>query len=172
MPIPTIEQFRTTWAYNPDPNTIDPIPDTPTGAANKASFEKGYPEITMRQIADAGEPPTGQDTNGILNRLSQLAVWNSVGGTFPYNGSLYNPSNPFITGYPEGARIARADKTGYWINTVDDNQTDPDSPAAVGWQPESNITIATVTLNTNAQTSYTLSKEEAARKLILVETAG
>jgi len=49
--------------------------------------------------------------------------------------------DPLLGGYPEAAIVLRGDETGYWQNTVNGNNTNPDASGA-GWQafpPQSDL---------------------------------
>lgn len=172
MAIPTIDQLETAFAYDADVGTIVTVPQInpdPMGDPNQASFEKGFPAITMQQIDDEGLPPKGPDFNGVLNSVSQLGVWQSVGGGFNYNAALYNNSNPYITGYPVGARVKRSDNLGYWVSTVDNNQTDPDSPTSIGWVEDVSTSPVFITITVSGQSVLTVTKKQAASLYILVD---
>jgi len=164
MAIPTIEQLESAFAYDAEAGTIDAIPQINTDPLkpNKATYTKGFPKITMEDIAVSGLPPLGPDFNGLLNNIGQLGVWQSVGGGFSYNGALYNNSNPYITGYPAGARVKRSDNKGYWISTIDNNQTDPDSPASVGWREDVSTSPAVLTITVAGQSVLAVTQKQAA----------
>jgi hypothetical protein len=66
--------------------------------------------------------------NGILYQMSAVDVWMCAGGGFPYNSAFQTA----IGGYPKGARVLMASGNGYWVSTVDNNVTDPDTGGA-GW---------------------------------------
>lgn len=170
MPIPIVNQLETAFAYDPDVDTINTIPQINTNPLepNNASFEKGFPSITMPVNPSSGLPPKGQDFNGILSDISKLSVWQCVGGGFPYNSTLYNNTNAYITGYPIGARVKRSDNEGYWISTVDNNQTDPDSLSSVGWQPDIQTDAGYIVFTANGQTTYTVSKIIASKNIFII----
>jgi hypothetical protein len=96
----------------------------------------------MTPIASGGVPPNGLDMNGILKAATAPSVWYSGGGGFPYDSAW----SAAVGGYPQGARVLRTDGTGYWLNTVDNNMTDPESSggAAAGWVPDTTNGIASV----------------------------
>jgi hypothetical protein len=172
MSIPVVNQLEAEFAYDPDPSTVNVIPlAAPVSPANSASYEKGFPAITMPTTPTSGLPPQGQDFNGILQAITALSTWYSVGGGFAYNGTLYNGSNPYITGYPVGARVMRADNQGYWLNLVDDNQTDPDSGASAGWVQDNVYGFFNIDIPTNVTVLVTLTMEEAAFSMLQVTQA-
>lgn len=170
MTIPIFKQTETAFGHNADSGTINVIPQVNTnpGNVNGASYNKGFPEVTMEPAATTGLPPEGQDFNGILNEGSQLDVAYSVGAGFNYNAALYNNGNPYITGYPVGARVKRSDNKGYWLNTVDNNQTDPDSPQSEGWALDVAVQGIDLVFSVNGQSSITVTKLQAASNFIIV----
>ncbi|WP_334166339.1 hypothetical protein [Achromobacter mucicolens] len=91
-----------------------------------ASFTDGFPPLTMTPLAAGGVPPYGQDFNGILNFLSSAVRWAQAGGLYPYDAAF----STAIGGYPRGAVLAAATGSGRWVNTVDNNTTNPDTGGA------------------------------------------
>ena len=108
----------------------DPLPATATGT-NAASWATGFPPITMMAVIAGGLNPTGADFNGVFYALSSILKWLGAGAGFPYDSTFQTA----IGGYPKGARVLRADGTGYWFSTTDENMTDPDTGGA-GWVPD------------------------------------
>lgn len=122
-----------------------------------ASFTDGFPPLTRTPIVAGGVPPSGLDMNGILYELSALLQWLNAGGGFPYDATFATDTN--VNGYPKGARVMRSDGSGYWLNTVDGNEVDPESvtvgqAAAAGWVPDTVNGVASVTM-TNANVTLT-----------------
>ncbi|KWO48988.1 phage tail protein [Burkholderia territorii] len=101
--------------------------------AGAASLNDGFPPSTMQPKTQGGIPPDGKDFNGILFVLSAVARWIQAGGSFAYDPAF--ASNPNLGGYPKGAVLLRADLTGFWFNTADNNTTNPDATdgSARGW---------------------------------------
>lgn len=104
--------------------------------AGAASLTDGFPPLTRTAISAGGVAPSGLDMNGILYELSAIARWLGAGAGFVYDGTFANDTD--VGGYPKGARVMRSDGLGYWINTTDDNTTDPEGAGAVaaGWVPD------------------------------------
>lgn len=122
-----------------------------------ASLADGFPPLTMTPVAAGGVPPSGLDMNGILYKLSLLVRWLNAGAGFTYDATFATDSH--VAGYPAGARIARSDGMGYWLNTVDGNKVDPESTTpgaavAAGWVPDMTNGISSVTM-TNANVTLT-----------------
>ena len=74
------------------------IPDTPSGSY-LASWEEGFPYITMIETGLGGTPPDGKDFNGIFNAFGSFffAIQNGYRPTFSQAVS------DLIGGYPQGA---------------------------------------------------------------------
>ena len=82
------------------------IPQASTGTY-LASVDEGFPEITLKPIAEGGIPPAGGDLNGVLNLMSQFYFFNQNGGTYTFLPSVSDA----INGYPKGAVL--------WYNSSD-----------------------------------------------------
>lgn len=113
----------------------------------RASLNDGFPPLTMTPLNLGGVPFWGEDMNGILNMLSAGVQWYQVGGMPVYNATFAEQ----IGGYPSGAVLQSSDSTGFWRNTVDNNNSNPDAGGAV-------VTgsIAGTTLAVSAVTSGTI----------------
>ncbi|MDJ4343786.1 phage tail protein [Salmonella enterica] len=103
------------------------LPSTPAGD-NTASYNDGFPPVTMILKSAGGLPPKGQDMNQILYELSTLARWSSAGALNTYDSSF----STGIGGYPSGAVILSDDGNTIFINRNDANTTNPNSGGA-GW---------------------------------------
>ncbi|WWQ12961.1 tail fiber protein [Ralstonia phage PQ43W] len=125
-----------------------------TSDPTRASLQKGFPPGTMQPPESGGVPPQGEDFNGGMNQIARIAWWLMMGGGFPFDSTFANDSN--IGGYPLGATVPRSDGTGYWLNTAENNTTNPeatDGSAAnwvaaynYGWAAVSGLAGANVTL--------------------------
>lgn len=100
---------------------------TPAGD-NKASYNNGFPPVTMILKSAGGVPPKGQDMNQILFELSSLCRWFSAGGAIPFDQSFCTS----ISGYPKGSRILGKDGSTVYISTIDSNTNDPNT-SSTGW---------------------------------------
>ena len=136
------------FAENGAKNTI-PVPSQVSITPAAASYDTGFPPLTMLPASGGGLPPFGEDMNGVLFAISALARWMNAGGGFVYDGTFAADAD--VLGYPEGARILRTDGLGYWLNTVDDNVTDPETSgsAAAGWVPDYTNGVAPVTMTSS-----------------------
>lgn len=124
--------------------------------AGAASLTDGFPPLTRTPLAAGGVPPSGLDMNGILYELSAILRWANAGGGYVFDATF--ATDPDVAGYPKGARVLRSDGLGYWFNTVDGNEMDPEANAvaaiAAGWVPDFTNGVAAVTM-TNANVTLT-----------------
>lgn len=104
------------------------LPNTPAGD-NTASYDQGFPPITMILKSAGGLPPKGQDMNQILFELSALGRWSSSGAVNTYDSAFATA----IGGYPSGALLISNDVAKLYINTVDSNVNDPNTSGS-GWE--------------------------------------
>ncbi|WP_407226383.1 gp53-like domain-containing protein [Enterobacter roggenkampii] len=124
-----------------------------------ASYTDGFPPLTMTPIAAGGIPPAGGDFNGILNAITQSLRWACAGGLYSYDDAFSSS----IGGYPKGALIQNAAGDVVWLNTTDDNSTNPDT--GTGWIPVIRYGLTAVEL---AGTNVTLTPEQAAKETIVL----
>ncbi|HIH8194140.1 TPA: hypothetical protein ACYTJX_002172 [Yersinia enterocolitica] len=136
-------------------------PTTPTGD-NSASYNSGFPPITMLLKAAGGLPPKGQDMNQILYELSSLARWASAGALNVFD-STFSSS---ISGYPKGAVLSNSTFTGCWLNTTDANTANPENTdgTLTGWVPA--FTYGTTAVTGLAAANVTLTALQAANERI------
>jgi len=119
------------FAANGNKNTIPE--DSQIGVTpGAASLQDGFPPLTMTPIAAGGIPMSGPDLNGILNLATQSIRWQHAGGLYSYNSTFANDAN--VGGYPRGAVLMAANQSGLWLNSADNNTTNPDVGGA-GWAP-------------------------------------
>ena len=140
----------------------DVIPEGSSPFDGRASLNDGFPPPTRQALIDGGIPPNGLDMNGILWLATAINRWQSAGGFFAYDSVFATDSN--VGGYPKGAMLVRADGSGFWISTANDNTTDPDAGGA-GWQPVNNIGVQSISM---AGSNVTLTALQAARDVIVV----
>lgn len=133
--------------------------------AGAASLVDGFPPLTRTPIAAGGVPPSGLDMNGILYELSAVIRWANAGGGYAYDSTFANDSN--VNGYPKGARVMRSDGLGYWLNTAENNTTDPESAGAVaaGWVPDFTSGAAAITMTS---ANVTLTNLQWGKPIILI----
>lgn len=94
-------------------------PTTPD-EANYASYEAGFPTITMIPTEANGIPPRGVDFNGILYALSSnIQNWNA-GVQMKFNSDFCTA----IGGYPRGAVLQANDNSASYVSAIDNNTGD------------------------------------------------
>lgn len=117
------------FANSGQKNTV-PVPSQIGITPGAASYTDGFPPLTMTPVSQGGVPPSGLDFNGVLNEVSAPVLWQCAGASFPFDSTFAAA----VGGYPIGAQVLRADGTGYWFNTIDNNSTNPDTGATpTGW---------------------------------------
>ena len=108
------------------------IPVADPAMFSSASYEKGFPQSTMKKVTEGGIPPQGKDFNGILNEISSHTVWTNSGGTYKFNGELSNA----IGGYAKGAVLVADNLKFAVISLVNNNKinfnTNPSSISPTG----------------------------------------
>ncbi len=132
--------------------------------AGAASLTDGFPPLTFTALTSGGVPPKGADFNGILNLLSQTIQWNNAGGFFPYDSTF----STAIGGYPLSAVLARADGTGFWLSTEDNNAADPETDISGAWQPINNTGVSSVAL---AAANVVLTSLQYAKRIVILTGA-
>lgn len=126
MPVP--------FASQGDKNTIPVTPSTGTGQTNYASYQKGFPPVTMTPLVAGGLPPQGMDMNGILYALSSSIGFSQSGGLPTFDEDFAST----IGGYPLGAVLQSNDGASAYVSTIANNTTDfNSSPESIGtsWLP-------------------------------------
>lgn len=126
MPVP--------FASQGDKNTIPVTPSTGTGQTNYASYQKGFPPVTMTPLVAGGLPPQGMDMNGILFALSSSVGFMQSGGLPMFDADFAST----IGGYPLGAVLQSNDGASAYVSTIANNTTDfNSSPESIGtsWLP-------------------------------------
>ena len=100
-----------------------------TGAApNSATYQVGFPPVTMQSIASNGMPPKGSDLNGVLYDITDNLVFLTQGGGYGFDAA-YATS---IGGYPLNARL-RLTNGDIVRSTIDGNANDPNVDMT-GWE--------------------------------------
>lgn len=127
-------------------------PTTPSGS-NQASYDQGFPPITMTLKSAGGLPPKGQDMNQILFEQSSFNRYFSAGGGYVYDSTF----STAVGGYPLSARIPNSTGTGFWFNTVEDNQANPENSTAAlsGWVPIGSYGVTSITGLSSASVTLT-----------------
>ena len=121
-------KFNIPFAADASPSYVRTVPQT-TADPTAASLTLGFPPATATPIGAGGTPPSIQDINGITLQTTSWSRWQSAGGAIEYD-SVFSAA---IGGYPKGAILSSTPSGDFWISTVDDNVTDPDTGGA-GWK--------------------------------------
>lgn len=121
--IPT--KFPVPFAASATGSFIRSIPQTSTDPC-AASLNLGFPPNTFQPLAAGGCPPDGRDFNGILNQATAWNQWLNAAGPIAYDPTF----STAINGYPKGTVLTSATFGQFWISTVDDNTSDPDTGGA------------------------------------------
>lgn len=130
--------------------------------AGAASYPDGFPQLTRTPLVAGGVPPSGLDMNGVLFEMTAIARWLASGAGFTYDGAWASDSN--VGGYPKGARVMRSDGVGYWLNTTDNNTTDPEAGGA-GWVPDYTHGTTAVTMTSS---NVTLTALQYGKPIIVI----
>lgn len=106
-----------------------PIPKASTGVPGRASYDTGFPPITMIPVTAGGVNPFGQDFNGILKDLSSNIAALTGGQQYQFSAAFAAANG----GYASGAVLQNASNPlAYWINMVSGNSNNPDT-GGTGW---------------------------------------
>jgi hypothetical protein len=126
--VPT--KFPIPWGSSAGSGFIRSVPTaSQVGIQNgAASLTDGFPPLNFLPVGSGGVPPFGQDMNGILNQITLWNQWNGAGGLCLYD-SVFSAD---IGGYPKGAILASSTAGQIWLNTVDNNTSNPDA-SGTGW---------------------------------------
>lgn len=128
MPVPTPAAITEAFGAAQAPPYINlPIPKT-TATPGAASFDAGFPALTMTAPTGGGLPPSGADLNGILYMVTAYCAAIQAGQTPTYSSTVASA----IGGYAIGAVLAKLNGAGLWVNTTAANSTNPDTGGA-GW---------------------------------------
>ncbi|EKS5956249.1 tail fiber protein [Salmonella enterica] len=83
----------------------------------------------MTPISAGGIPPHGKDFNGLMHDITAAIRYVQAGGLYTYNADFAGA----IGGYAKDAILAGVSTTAVWLNTIDDNLTDPEGVDSAGW---------------------------------------
>lgn len=128
------------FALNGKKNTIQVTRQTNQDEED-ATLSEGFPDVTMIKESVGGKAPKGLDFNGIFYLLSVDTVHRQSGQQIQYDATYATN----IGGYKKGAVVQSTDLSKFWISTVDENTTDPDSSSASGWSRFAYTPVATST---------------------------
>jgi len=140
------------------------VPVTTTDAT-RASQSLGFPPLTGQPPESGGVPPQLEDFNGAINQIASIAWWVMGGNFYPYDATF--AASSYIGGYANGAKLLRLDNTGDWLNTVDNNVTNPDATdgTAANWTPGYNYGAASIAVSS---TAITVRPVQAAKRILIL----
>lgn len=149
----------------------EPLLATTPAGDNTASYDSGFPPITMTLKSAGGLPPKGQDMNQILYELSALCRWASSGALYSFDQDFCTA----ISGYPKGSILLGDDGLTIFKSTADGNTNNP-NVNTTGWfnlttgyllraNPFADIasdgSTALSTARTNLGVAYTISEPDS-----------
>ncbi|UVE62939.1 tail fiber protein [Escherichia coli] len=144
-------------------NAIPVDSSTSTDNNGVATFDKGFPPITMQPLSAGGIPPSGKDMNGVIYSVTLQQQWQNAGAGYTFSQDFSDA----VGGYPKGSVVANSTLNGQWISLNEANATPPESAtgATTGWVPINNYGITSITL---AATSVVMSSIQAAKDRIIL----
>lgn len=144
-------------------NAIATDSTTATDSSGVATFDKGFPEVTMKPLSAGGIPPSGKDFNGVFYSTTLQQQWYNAGMTYPFSSDFATA----VSGYPKGAIVPSSALTGQWLNLNESNITPPESSsgATTGWVPLNNYGVTQLSA---APSSIIMSSMQASKDRILI----
>lgn len=134
MTIPRPDNLSTPFADSAGTLYINDIPVSPPLDPQLASWEDGFPPITMTPKASGGLPPFGQDMNGVLNAISQHTRFTNAGGQYRFDSAL----STILGGYDAGTVLQSDDGLSSYVSAIDGNTINFNTtPSSIGdeWLP-------------------------------------
>ncbi|EEH0273285.1 tail fiber protein [Salmonella enterica] len=122
-------QLAVPFASAGDKNNIPDKATQQTKESGNAAYDSGFPPVTMTPISAGGIPPHGKDFNGLMHDITAAIRYVQAGGLYTYNANFAGA----IGGYAKDAILAGVSTTAVWLNTIDDNLTDPEGADSAGW---------------------------------------
>ncbi len=119
------------FGENATPGTIDPIPQVrgPDDSLQQATWNEGFPQVTMTPLAAGGTPPKGQDFNGVLKAISEHTVFVGRGGQYKWSDEYVAATG----GYSIGDVIQADTGLNSYVSLVDNNTVNFNTtPASIG----------------------------------------
>ena len=136
------ELILTPFGENANPGTINEIPEslTPSDPVQSASWQAGFPLVTMTPLSAGGIPPRGQDVNGALRAISRHSAFLGGGGQYKWSAAYVAAKG----GYSIGDVIQANDGLSSYVSLVNGNTVDfNSSPSSIGasWQIYSGVSL-------------------------------
>lgn len=158
------DRFTKAFSINGNKNTIPTDSSTSTLGNGEATFDSGFPPLTMTAISAGGIPPDGKDVNGILYSVTLKQQWCDAGMSYPFNASFATA----ISGYPRGATIPFSTLDGLWLNTSNNNSLTPENNGLTtsGWVPA--ISYGSSSIVASGASNITLTTLQASRPSVVI----
>jgi len=145
-------KFNIPFASAAGASYIRPIPQaSQIGITDgAASLTDGFPPLNFLPVGSGGIPPFGQDFNGLLKQVTQWNQWAAAEGPVFYDATFAAA----VGGYPKGAVVlSPVDYVTFWLCTVDDNSSNPDTGGANWVKLDYQIPFGTAAGTANAITT-------------------
>lgn len=110
---------------------VNTIPDNDQTGTNPrgASFQTGFPTITLTPSIGGGLPPDGADMNGILSIVTDHTRFQNQGGVYKFDAALAT----IIGGYDIGCVLQSDDGTVSYVSAIDNNTINFNTtPSSIG----------------------------------------
>lgn len=127
----TNPKIITPWASNGTKSNI-PTARNASLPTNAASYDVGFPDITMTPKSQGGKAPRGSDFNGILNDITSALSYIQEGNIYNHYQAASNK------GYNKGS-LARADNGDVYISLIEANRNPLSAGEGGGWRNLSNL---------------------------------
>lgn len=129
------ELILTPFGESANPGTINDIPESlnPSDPVQSASWQAGFPLVTMTPLSAGGIPPRGQDVNGALRAISRHSAFLGGGGQYKWSAAYVAAKG----GYSIGDVIQANDGLNSYVSLVSSNSVDFNAtPSSIGtsWQ--------------------------------------
>lgn len=118
-------KIYTAFAQNATAGYITAVPQT-TAVPGAFSWSLGSGPETFIPPGSGGTAPLGDYFNGLQFQITDNLRWIQAGGWFKYDATF--ASN--IGGYPNQAIILKDDASGFYVSTVDNNMSNPNTGGA------------------------------------------
>jgi len=151
------------FALNADPSRRNVIPAT-TVSTQRASWNIGFPPLTMTPVVAGGKPMLGPDMNGVLYMLSSHDFYQQSGQPYRWNADVVVATG----GYAAGTLLGSTDGQTLWLSVINNNVSDPDA-AGAGWVPMFAYGVTVLAPSTGGV--VTLTQTQASKGVIVISGA-
>ena len=141
------------------------IPDSNGNADNAATYDNGFPSITMTPISLGGLPPRGRDMNGILYEISSHIAYQNRGNHYGFDASFAK----LIGGYPKGSILIDDAQSQLYISVVDNNNVNFNSEDYTGYWYKYGLNIVDLEGMLPISGGYSNTRKYTAGELVFVD---